>query len=205
MSQLARANNAKIRSLVLVMSAIFLTLQVISLAGTVVFYLLASSTQYRDLVAKNILTALYPRHQWKWLRREQVLEYHILIASGLEVVLIIPVILLIIGASRKIRCLLLPYLVIFGLAQIAILCGVLACVIYLKVDFKPIAAAVAAFEAFIIFPWWFGVIHLFAIYDQHHFRGSYLVYPPSSINHPLNYINTGPTSVSNSHTRSMLI
>ena len=80
-----------------------------------------------------------------------------------------------------------------------------ACVIYLKVDFKPIAAAVAAFEAFVIFPWWFGVIHLFAIYDQHHFRGSYLVYPPSSINHPLNYINTGPTSVSNSHTRSMLI
>ena len=81
MSQLARANNAKIRSLVLVMSAIFLTLQVISLAGTVVFYLLASSTQYRDLVAKNILTALYPRHQWKWLRREQVLEVIILSRS----------------------------------------------------------------------------------------------------------------------------
>ena len=92
-----------------------------------------------------------------------------------------------------------------------------ACVIYLPMDYKPLAAAVTAFEAFVIFPWWFGVIHLFAIYDKdHHFRGSYLVYPPSSASvigekrrPPLPYsLNTGgrgTSSVTNSHTRSMLI
>ena len=82
-----------------------------------------------------------------------------------------------------------------------------ACVIYLKVDFKPIAAAVAAFEAFIIFPWWFGVIHLFADYDKNRFRGNYLVSASHEFgHHPLSYVNSGTrTSLSNSHTRSVLI
>ena len=53
------------------------------------------------------------------------LQFHILIASGLEVVLLFPTILLIVGASKRIRCLLLPFLVLFGLAQIAIMGAIL--------------------------------------------------------------------------------
>ena len=81
MSQLARAYSSKTRTLVITTSAIFLTLQVISLVGSVVFYLFASSTQYRDLVAQNVLTVLYSRHEWQWMRREQVLEVIILSSS----------------------------------------------------------------------------------------------------------------------------
>ena len=69
-----RVSNDKIKSWVIATSAVFLTLQVLSLTGTVVFYLFASSAQFRDIVANNVLTKLYPRNQWDWLRRERVLE-----------------------------------------------------------------------------------------------------------------------------------
>ena len=82
-----------------------------------------------------------------------------------------------------------------------------ASVIYLPLDLKPLAAVVAAFEAFVIFPWWFGVIHLFADYDKNRFRGNYLVSASHEFgHHPLSYVNSGTrTSLSNSHTRSVLI
>ena len=54
------------------------------------------------------------------------------------------------------------------------------------------AVAVTAMEAFIIFPWWFGVIHLFAVYDKEHIHGSYLIYPSttSDIAYRTNHIQT---------------
>ena len=69
-----RVSNDKIKSWVIGTSAVFLTLQVLSLTGTIVFYLFASSAQFRDIVANTVLTKLYPRNQWDWLRRERVLE-----------------------------------------------------------------------------------------------------------------------------------
>ena len=43
-------------------------------AGTMVFYWFAQSEQYRDFLAKPIITSLYHRYQWRWLRKEHALE-----------------------------------------------------------------------------------------------------------------------------------
>jgi len=44
--------------------------------------------------------------------------------------------MLVIGIARRVKCLFIPWLLIFGLTQLAILGSVLACVIYLPSDFK---------------------------------------------------------------------
>jgi hypothetical protein len=65
---------ANVRRGVLVFSSIFVTAQVFALAGTVVFYLYASTAEYRDHLSKAIFTNLYHRYQWRWLRRSKALE-----------------------------------------------------------------------------------------------------------------------------------
>lgn len=69
----ARAN-AKVRSWVIVSTSVFLTVQVLAFLATIAFYLLASSLQYRDEIAKLVLTAFYPPHERPWLRRERAIE-----------------------------------------------------------------------------------------------------------------------------------
>jgi hypothetical protein len=68
------ATNTNVKSWVISMTSVFLTLQVLGLAGTTVFYLFASSDKYRDDLARPIMRALYHRHQWDWLRGEHALE-----------------------------------------------------------------------------------------------------------------------------------
>ena len=138
------------------------------------------------------------------------LQFHIIIAGGIELILLMPTISLVIGATKRIRCLMLPYLVLFGIAQIFIMASILACVVFLPAEAKPLAIAVTAFEAFVVFPWWYAVIHLFAVFEKNHYHGSYLVYPapsPSELyqkqsEHVVPYSNS---ATCNSHTRSMLI
>ena len=60
--------------------------------------------------------------------------------------LLLPTISLVIGATKRVRWLMLPYLVLFGIAQIFIMASILACVLYLPVEAKPLAAGVTAFE-----------------------------------------------------------
>ena len=119
----------------------------------------------------------------------------------------------------------LPFLVLFGMAQLFIMVSVVTCVIYLPADYKLLSLAVIAVEAFILFPWWYAVIHLFAIYDKAHYyratveaamamqqaeseSATYWAYPTSSTSSGL-FKNSGAgysrTSSCNSHTRSMLI
>ena len=43
-------------------------------AGTMIFYWFAQSDQYRDILAKPIITSLYHRYQWRWLRKEHAME-----------------------------------------------------------------------------------------------------------------------------------
>ena len=64
----------------------------------------------------------------------------------------------------------LPFLVFMGLAQLLIMASIVACVIYLPIDYKLLAAVITAFEAFVIFPWWFAVIHLYAVFDSKRFQ-----------------------------------
>ena len=103
-----------------------------------------------------------------------------MVACGVQFLLLFPTIFLIIGAAKKIRCLMLPYLVLFGLGQIGLFLAIIACVLYLPIVSGQIAfscaVAVTATEALIIFPWWYGVIHLFAVYDKAHVHKSYLMY-----------------------------
>ena len=75
----------------------------------------------------------------------------------------------------------LPFLVIIGLSQLLIMGSILACVVFLPLEAKLLAIAVTAVEAFIIFPWWYAVIHLFAVFEKDQFNGSYLVYPAPSM------------------------
>ena len=89
-------------------------------------------------------------------------QFHILISAALQLLLIFPTIILVIGASRRIRFLLLPWLIVFGIFQLFLLLSILLCVLNLPAEFKMLSAAIAVVEAFLIFPWWFGVIHLFS-------------------------------------------
>ena len=86
-----------------------------------------------------------------------------------------------INPTKRVRCLMLPFLVIIGLSQLLIMGSILACVVYLPLEAKLLAIAVTAAEAFIIFPWWYAVIHLFAVFEKDQFNGSYLVYPAPSM------------------------
>ena len=66
--------NEKIKSCVVVFSALFLTLQIIVFVATIVFYLFASSFRYREEIARIFLTFFYPKLQREWLRGERALE-----------------------------------------------------------------------------------------------------------------------------------
>ena len=86
-----------------------------------------------------------------------------------------------INSTKRVRCLMLPFLVVIGLSQLLIMGSILACVVFLPLEAKLLAIAVTAVEAFIIFPWWYAVIHLFAVFEKDQFNGSYLVYPAPSM------------------------
>ncbi len=42
--------------------------------GSLIFYWFAQSDQFRDEIAKPVITSLYHRYQWRWLRKEHALE-----------------------------------------------------------------------------------------------------------------------------------
>ena len=67
-------SNTNVRQCVLLVTSLILTLQVIGLACSIVFYLYASSETYRDALSRAIFTSLYHKYQWKWLRRSRALE-----------------------------------------------------------------------------------------------------------------------------------
>lgn len=116
-----------------------MTLQIVALVGTTLFYLFAATgdERTRDRLAKIVITTLYDRHQWRWLRDTKALEFHILISLTVQLSMLIPTILLVIGASRGIRYLLLPWLVLFGLLQITVFVSIILVVIFLtKIEYK---------------------------------------------------------------------
>jgi hypothetical protein len=63
-------------------------------------------------------------------------QLHILISGGIQLGLLVVSMMLLIGIARRVKCLFIPWLLIFGLTQMVILGSVLACVIYLPSDFK---------------------------------------------------------------------
>ncbi len=65
---------ADVRRCVLVFSSLFLTVQILALAATVVFYLYACSEAFKDVLAREIFTRLYPRTLWRTLRRNNALQ-----------------------------------------------------------------------------------------------------------------------------------
>ncbi len=65
---------ANVRRGVLVASSLILTLQLLALATSIVAFFFASSEEYRDKVAKAVITQLYHPQHWKWLRRTRALE-----------------------------------------------------------------------------------------------------------------------------------
>ena len=50
--------------------------------------------------------------------------------------------------------------------QVFLLFGILLSVTHLPAEYKLTAAVIAVVEAFVIFPWWFAVIHLFAVFTN---------------------------------------
>lgn len=124
---------------ILIFTSIFLTIQTIGFIGTIVFYMFASTGEERtrDRLAKLFITNLYDRHQWRWLRQSRALEMHILISLAIQLMLLICCIFLIVGASRGIRYLLIPWLTLFGFLQVGTLVATIFSVILLpKVEFK---------------------------------------------------------------------
>ena len=68
------ASNKSVQKWVLCSSGLYLTIQFIGLAATVVFYMLATHQDYRDKISKYVHTALYTREDWPYLRQEQILQ-----------------------------------------------------------------------------------------------------------------------------------
>ncbi len=65
---------------------------------------------------------------------------------AVQLLLAIASALLVAGAARRARFLLLPWLVIFGLLQVSLVVAVVLCVVSLPSHAKVLAAAVAALE-----------------------------------------------------------
>ena len=67
---------ANVRQGVLVVSSIVLTTQLFALVASVVFYLYAATGEERtrNTLARAVITRLYPREQWRWLRETRALE-----------------------------------------------------------------------------------------------------------------------------------
>ena len=63
-------------------------------------------------------------------------QLHVLIAGGVQLGLLFFSMILIVGIARKLTCLIIPWLVVYGLTQVAILASVIICVIYLPGYFK---------------------------------------------------------------------
>ena len=51
-----------------------------------------------------------------------------------------------INPTKRVRCLMLPFLVIIGLSQLLIMASILACVVFLPLEAKLLAIAVTAAE-----------------------------------------------------------
>ena len=58
------STTTSVRQCVLLTTSLILTLQVIALAGSIVFYLYASSEAYRDALSRAVFTSLYHKYQW---------------------------------------------------------------------------------------------------------------------------------------------
>ena len=65
---------ANVRRGVLVLTSLVMTIQFFALMGSIVFYLYASSETYRDSIAREVITTLYHRYHWRWLRRTRALQ-----------------------------------------------------------------------------------------------------------------------------------
>ncbi len=63
-----------VRRGVQVVTSLMLTLQIVSLAGTIVFFLYAKRADTKEVIARSIITTLYHREDWKWMRRTGALQ-----------------------------------------------------------------------------------------------------------------------------------
>lgn len=63
-------------------------------------------------------------------------QFHIMISGAVQLVLLVPTILLIWGAARRVRWLIVPWLIVYGVGQLVLLLSILSCVIYLPENFK---------------------------------------------------------------------
>lgn len=171
---------------VLVISSIVLVFQAMGLTATVAFYFFAASNAFRDNLSREIFSALYPKSTVKWLRRENALEvvkshlkdevlrapcsfffeflfqFHVAIAGSLELLFLVASAFLVAGLAKRIRWLLLPWLILFGVLQMGVIAAVPLIVLQLPKNLKLISVGAAALEAFVLFPWWFATIHAFA-------------------------------------------
>ena len=89
-----------------------------------------------------------------------------MIAGAIEAAFLLPTLFLIIGAAKRIRWLMIPWLVLMGVGQAGILLGIFACVLWMPSWYKLAALGVAATEAFVLFPWWFAAVHLFGVFGN---------------------------------------
>jgi len=131
---------------------------VIGILGTIVFFLLATSASYKASITQAVVTSLYSPSMWRSFKKSglfevywtakrfqimiyfktQLLQVHILAALGVQIGLGLASLMLLIGICKRIRCLILPWLIIFIPFQMILLMSVLASVIYLPPDLKVI-------------------------------------------------------------------
>ncbi|TRY69324.1 hypothetical protein TCAL_03230 [Tigriopus californicus] len=157
---------ANVRKCVLLLTTLFLTIQFLALTASAIFYAFTNSEVHRNKLEKFVFTRIYDKSQWQWLHESKALSLHVLIAMVIQILLLFPTLLLIIGASKRMRFLLLPWLIIYGILQLCLLAGMFLSVTHLTDEMKFLCLVFAALEVLIVFPWWFSVIHMFAVFSN---------------------------------------
>eukprot|EP00092_Neocalanus_flemingeri_P093196 GFUD01118430.1.p1 GENE.GFUD01118430.1~~GFUD01118430.1.p1 ORF type:complete len:207 (-),score=68.49 GFUD01118430.1:121-687(-) len=141
-----------------VISSIFFTLQLVSLACSCFLYFTSdtSSTQ------REVITRLYHKDLWRHLRRSNSLSTHSLIAVGVQAGLVPLTVCLLVGITKKRRFLMLPWLTVWGLGLVAGIVGAVLCVIKIPGMYKLTAVFLVVMTVFLVLPTWFTSLHVFS-------------------------------------------
>ncbi|CAB4054722.1 ILF2 [Lepeophtheirus salmonis] len=144
-------------------------LQILAFFGSIVFYGFVAYSTFRKDILGSVFAQFYDSKDWKRHVEDKTLEFHILIALCLQLTFMIPSILLLSGIIKHIRCLMMPWLILFGLLELSIVTLVSASIIFTSAIgpfLRYIILGSFLFLFFVLFPWWYGVLHIYATFAR---------------------------------------
>uniref|UniRef100_A0A0K2V4D8 Uncharacterized protein n=1 Tax=Lepeophtheirus salmonis TaxID=72036 RepID=A0A0K2V4D8_LEPSM len=158
-----------LKRVLIFVSSVVLSLQILAFFGSIVFYGFVAYSTFRKDILGSVFAQFYDSKDWKRHVEDKTLEFHILIALCLQLTFMIPSILLLSGIIKHIRCLMMPWLILFGLLELSIVTLVSASIIFTSAIgpfLRYIILGSFLFLFFVLFPWWYGVLHIYATFAR---------------------------------------